>query len=393
MPQNNGSRFRLAAYGLFLGVTAVCAEVGAYSICRFVVQRAQPDLLYAPPVIDRAQWERQLRIRDPLLGWPTTDALNSPRHDASGARPSPQFPESDGACVSLYGDSFVYGDEVSDSQAWGNLLAKSLDCRVANFGVSGFGTDQAVLRFESNSDDHAVLSILGILPHNVMRNVNQYFYLLGAPDPLSFKPRFVIAGDRLERIPAPKPSFDDWDNAANDLSRILDHETFLPGSGVGPEPFRFPFSLALAKLLFYHERVRSWLSGNPSWASFLNEAHPSQALQITSRLARRFADRCDDDQRRCFVLLFPTPSSYHSYASTGTLVVQPVLDQLEQANVRSLALSPAIRKRLGERSYCEIVVDSENCTGHLNPEGNQVVADIVESFISEASLLPDRTSR
>jgi hypothetical protein len=57
----------------------------------------------------------------------------------------------------------VYGDEVSNEQAWLNVLSDLPGCRVSNYGVIGYGPDQAYLRFISNEHDKAELIVLGIL--------------------------------------------------------------------------------------------------------------------------------------------------------------------------------------------------------------------------------------
>ncbi len=90
------------------------------------------------------------------------DDPQADRYDSSGARPSPAFPVVGNECLSLYGDSFVYANEVDDASAWGNVLTELVRCRVGNFGVGGYGIDQAYLRFSRNTGDGASLTMLGI---------------------------------------------------------------------------------------------------------------------------------------------------------------------------------------------------------------------------------------
>jgi hypothetical protein len=52
-----------------------------------------------------------------------------------------------GAILAI-GDSFVFGDQVSDGETWPAILEKRLNRRVVNGGVSNYGTAQAVLRAE-----------------------------------------------------------------------------------------------------------------------------------------------------------------------------------------------------------------------------------------------------
>ena len=79
-------------------------------------------------------------------GWPTIDALKTEHYDALCSRPSPAFPKPGNECITLYGDSFTYGEEVDHEDAWSNRLAERIGCHVGNYGVGGYGSDQALLR-------------------------------------------------------------------------------------------------------------------------------------------------------------------------------------------------------------------------------------------------------
>src|SRR5205085_3797443 len=61
-------------------------------------------------------------------------------------RPAPSEP--DRVCGTAFGDSFTYGDEVEEHEAWIHLLSRHFGCKIANYGMSGFGLDQAVLQYE-----------------------------------------------------------------------------------------------------------------------------------------------------------------------------------------------------------------------------------------------------
>jgi hypothetical protein len=66
-----------------------------------------------------------------------------------GVRLSPNFePASAGGAILTVGDSFVFGDQVSDDETWPALLERGLNRRVVNGGVSGYGPVQGVLRAE-----------------------------------------------------------------------------------------------------------------------------------------------------------------------------------------------------------------------------------------------------
>jgi hypothetical protein len=81
-------------------------------------------------------------------------------------------------------------------------LAARLNCRVGNFGVGGYGTDQALLRFMHNPSDPSSVAVLGIFADNIQRNVNRVRYFLVGGDPLLIKPRFVLDDDGTLRLVA-----------------------------------------------------------------------------------------------------------------------------------------------------------------------------------------------
>jgi len=153
--------------------------------------------------------------------------------DATGSRPIPAYPEPGAACVSLYGDSFTFSVGVDDTHAWSNLLSKQLNCRVANYGVFGFGLDQALLHFESNDSDEAPIVLLNLFAGDVRRHVNQLSNLISKVPTLSLKPRFVLEHGSLKLIPILAPSRDQAEVLAEYPELVLTHEYFLPGGNSG----------------------------------------------------------------------------------------------------------------------------------------------------------------
>lgn len=379
---------RLVGYALILAVNFGIVELASYLLCQFVILQRAPYLLYIPPEINRADWQHYLEVRDPMLGWPTTDALKSERYDASGSRPVPAFPDPGNECVTLYGDSYTYGEEVGHKEAWGNVLAEALGCRVANFGVGGYGTDQALLRFEDNQADTAPVSILGILPINVMRNVNQYRYLRVGKmvAHLSFKPRFILVDGELRLVSKPEPTYEELGLLSEAPSQLLPHETSLPGAALGPQPLRFPYTLVVLKLLLFNEKVQRRLLKGPGWSGFVEKEHLSQAQQVTVAIVKRFREKCDDRGKKCFVLLFPSRNTYNHFIATGCLVTKPLTDEFDKLGIPYLDLVALFAERLLERSICEIHNRPEQCLGHFNAEGNRLVAEFVHAYMAQNDL-------
>jgi len=94
------------------------------------------------PILGYSLADGTFKIREP--GW--NGATITIRQ---GVRANPNFePASAVGAILAVGDSFVFGDQVSDDETWPALLERRLNRRVVNGGVSGYGPLQAVLRAE-----------------------------------------------------------------------------------------------------------------------------------------------------------------------------------------------------------------------------------------------------
>jgi hypothetical protein len=217
---------------------AVLFEAGSFLICRFVLNSSI--LVYEP--YRTSDYESYLKMRDPVLGWPSPQTIGEKdgAFDEKGARPSPAFADGHAQpCVSVYGDSFAWSSGVDDEHAWPNVLARSIGCRVDNFGVGGYGTDQAYLRFRQNvraGRESAPIVVAAIFTEDIRRNVNQLRGFIFPTDRSQFglKPRFIIGSDGdLKLVPIPAFTHAEFDSALRNPAAFFPYEFFLPGSNDG----------------------------------------------------------------------------------------------------------------------------------------------------------------
>jgi hypothetical protein len=328
----------------------------------------------------RNGYREYLDNRHPVLGWPTKSALKTDAYGPSGARPSPAFLELDAPCVTLFGDSFTYSEQVDDQHAWGDALARRLNCRVANYGVGGYGTDQALLRAKE-IEVLGQIAILGIHPENVLRNVNQYRGFLG-DNPHTFKPRFLLEPDGgLRLVPLPTLKDDELALLFTDTTAVLSHETFLPGSRYGPVMWRAPYAWSLFRGLF-HPRVTARLTGGTSWGSFLAPEHITGALNLTVALASEFdREARSKGALETLVVVFTSPSAFFQHEAGAPWAQQPLIDGLHSQELRTLDIGPVFREHLKGNSICTLMRYPEACDGHYNEEGYLLVAESVAARI------------
>lgn len=184
-------------------------------------------------------------VYDPDTGW--TYRPNSIRHNGTftingggfrGGREYSLRPPEDTLRIALFGDSFTADDDVDDENAWANHLETALNqagirAEVLNFGVGGYGMDQALLRWKQIGRGYQPdIVIFGFQPENLDRNVNifRHLYIDGFGIPLS-KPRFLLGDSGLELINSPVvppeqliATFESF--ASHPLAR---HEAYYPG--------------------------------------------------------------------------------------------------------------------------------------------------------------------
>ena len=195
---------------------------------------------------------------DPILGWKglrydEADAgkKNAGKllgYDAEGARLNPDY-ATEPAVIAAYGDSFTKGAEVEWNETWPYDLSKMLGRYVANYGVGGYGPDQATVKFQLRRPEtpKPAIAILGIFEENINRTLNRYraYYQEEPSSFLAFKPRFLPgpAGARL--LPSP------LGEATEDRKRLEAAVVAARQDDIywrRKVDFAFPFSLALGKL-------------------------------------------------------------------------------------------------------------------------------------------------
>jgi hypothetical protein len=103
--------------------------------------------------------------------------------------------------ILIFGDSFTFGEETSDSENYPYYLQQMLPSfEIINFGVLGYGHDQMLIYFKEEGVKYKPdIVILGFMNENMLRNT------------LTFrdysKPKFELANGKLKlkNFPVPKP--------------------------------------------------------------------------------------------------------------------------------------------------------------------------------------------
>jgi lysophospholipase L1-like esterase len=357
-------RKQRAFFAIMLLLVGAAAEGVAAVTTRVLVRRGW---MAEIPALGPAEQARYFAWRNPLLGW-------GPRVDTTDRRPPPTRADpgpGGGAapCASTYGDSFTWGLDVPPDGAYPHQLGMLLGCGVVNYGVPGYGSDQALLLFRAQArGDRAPVVVLAHVSENVLRNVNQYRNLLYPGQQRGFKPRFVVDGDSLRLVPIPIHGPEDLRDLPAHPARHLAYEAFLGRPRRG-----FPYTWSLLRWTVSDYHVRARLGGYPRHRPFYQPGHPAGGLAVTTRILAAFAREARARGRAPFVLLVPTGPDFAYARQTGEWADQPLADALAREGVAVIHVGPEMLRRLGGREPCTLFTD---CSGHFNVAGYRMLAEV-----------------
>src|SRR5215475_12769499 len=122
--------------------------------------------------------------------------------NSKGLRGKKEFPydkNGERLRILILGDSFTFGDEVSDNETYSHYLQEMLpNTEVINMGVHGYGHDQMLILFKEEGIKYQPdIVILGFLPLDMSRNLLDFRDFA--------KPRFVLEKGKLKLTGTPVP--------------------------------------------------------------------------------------------------------------------------------------------------------------------------------------------
>jgi hypothetical protein len=364
-------KLKLAAVSLSVLALEALAFLGTRLLSRYT-------LLYEPAGVEG--YADYLHRRDPVLGWVRTKTGDRDETDTVGSRIVPSFSDASlPACVSVFGDSFTFGVDVSAEDSYPNVLARELGCRVNNFGVGGYGTDQAFLRFRTMVRDAAPVVVLGHYSEDIVRNVNHLRDLLSGGS-FGLKPRFVLENGELRLVPLPELDAAEFARISTDAAELLPYEYFRPGGDAGIVVLGFPYTLSLARVSRQY-RLRAALRGVPSYAPFYDAGHSSGALDITTAILDAFVREARSRSKQPIVLLIPDIADLEALRAGLPTHYAPLARALVDRGIEPLDAAAALDRAAGARGPCAVFTACGR--GHLSAEGNAVLADLVATRVRE----------
>lgn len=315
------------------------------------------------------------------------------RHGPAGERRTcTAFPTT---AIATYGDSFTYCSQVRDNQTWQTFLAEKLGTNILNFGVGGYGTDQALLKYQLHARSSAKIVMLCILPENINRIVNIYRPFYQYNDPLALtKPLFVRDGRSFKLLPNPLQNT--WDVGK------LDDPTFIERLGkldywyrLDKElpPLRFPYGLSLvrwrepmldelsfdaARILPFHSKIHY------PWNLF-EEAEP---LAVMCHIVDMFVKTALTRGATPIIVIMPHTDFVREIMDYRVSRVEKLLGYLKMKQYRVIDLVQAMADMQPTRAQLEKWFD-----GHATAAGNKVIAEILARNLDRSSMYRAQAQR
>ena len=282
--------------------------------------------------------EQSRFMHDALVGY-------VPRPD--GFRPTEEAP---GVPILAVGDSYTYGEEVGDNEAWPAQLQRLTGQRVLNAGVSGYGFDQSVLRAEQIAATRRPAAIVvEFIADDIRRTEMRRQW--GAE-----KPYFDFQGDGLVLRNVPVPPRPDPRTTMTFWQRTLGHS------------FLFDFVLRRLNLLY------DWFGDH------VRVHQPGDGERIACLLTERLRELQASSGARVVVL-----------AEYDPMVWQNAEFSAEQQRLAQGLLACARQRGLGTINSFEALANApggpQGLYGqwHMNDKGNRVIAGLVADALAQGA--------
>jgi hypothetical protein len=379
---------RLAVYVAFTVVMLFVAEMLSYA----TIYVANP--LLSEPVrttrdIYREQSDHIRRwlqmdgrgrdLVDDTLGWRyrTGHANAENRINSQGLRSDREYlpePPEGVLRVAAFGDSFVYGNEVANDYAWPYLVESGFDeIEMLNYGVGGYGLDQALLRYRSDKNTlspHVVL--IGFIPDDIRRVVNVYQRFASTNNGIFTKPRFALAADGvLQLMPSPIKTLEDWRPIIDEPGTVREwgrHDQWYEPLVYENPLYDVSASVRLLSTAWirldnrYFDRDRLFVSDqfNPA----------ATAFKLQMAIFRSFVAEAAANGSHALILFLPSRGELQAALAGSRPVYNPMLEQLRADGIEYWDATEAFLPLPDVTSMNVWFAPG----GHYSPEGNRLVA-------------------
>ncbi len=233
------------------------------------------------------------------------------------------------------GDSYTFGDQVSDDETWPSRLEAISKTRVINGGVFGYGLDQSYLRLKALASKYR--------PNIVI---------------FSFTPDDIRRSELYERTSVGKPYFELTGNG--DIVLMKEHIVPTTSSARSLDIFRKVMGYSvLVHTLMHRAFPEYWLQGQ--WRSA--RVH-SNGAEIACRIFKKLKHYAQKEKAKLYIL-----AQYGKDLSDGDL---RIVDKVTSCIDRDVLTLIDLRTSLAELKGYDVVRYESLFDGHMTLEGTRI---------------------
>lgn len=318
-------------------------------------------------------------VFDSVLGWRYRMNHNSDADqiNSQGLRSSREYSPAPGPGVirvAAFGNSFVYCNEVVNQDAWPALLERMYPhFEVLNYGVGGYGADQAYLRFiREGMDLSPHIVIIGFAPVNLRRVVSVYRRFISNREYPLVKPRFVFdENGNMLLLPSPIQRVGEYERylrAPRDIIELGRNDYWYRSIVYENPLYDWSASVRLGAALWIRVYDHYLDSNRLFRRGVFNKS--STAFKIQAALVEKFTKEVRAAGALALVVVFPDKDSIIQAASGQPKIFDPLLDYLKMKGFDHVDLSSAFLAADVLRSIDQWFMPG----GHYSPLGNTLVA-------------------
>lgn len=305
--------------------------------------------------------------------------------------------------VHIFGDSFIefdpyiklkYEDKIISPE---NILSLKTGCKVFNYGVGGYGSDQSYLKFKDQigknilPEDYVVLSHL---TENILRNSTRNFRLL-YPNPgntsTMLKPKFKLKNNgELSLILIPKELseleiLEINKKGVTAKTRLDENLLFVPNLVNGsPSKIEFPYTLNLMRTFFsWHLFPRYY--GEEKWYPFYNKN--STYYLVTKKIFQEFHSLSFINGYKPITLDLPTAYDFNKFFKLNENNF-PLTKDLKSSNLNHHSFGEYLANNYPEifKDPCILYDGSmdggDSCKFHFNEKGYLIMIKFIGELIN-----------
>ncbi len=277
----------------------------------------------------------------------------------------------------------MYGADVEVQDTWQARLEQSeAGVEVLNLGVSGYGTDQSLLRYlEEGLPYSPDVVVLSYISENNLRNLTTFrpFYLAATGLPFA-KPRFRLEEDRLVLVENPLPTAEHYrmlfSNPAEMLAKVGEYDAYYQQYESSSVAFLDRSPTFRAARFWLRRLVVAIGNGDREIQTIDGWYLPVGANNpLLFRMFDTFNEEALAHDSRPLVMLFPTHFDYRDVRDGRGLSYVHVAAFLEARNYPYIDVASVFQAHLDAGGSEEDLFAFGADGGHYSPLGHRLIAD------------------